>query len=1032
MTEVLLEKGFEEIFIKAIEDLGYQRIDQSMIRRESKRSALAADFLRDALRKINPDLRDELIDQVVFKINNIDAGLLVNRNETFFDYLQNGVEVTSYEDGESKTRMAYLIDYENPEANSFVVANQLTIEGRDTRRPDVLIYVNGMPLVVIELKSLNTEFSDVDSAYRQIKNYQKGIEELFVYNAFNIISDFTTTKVGTITANMAWYKEWKSADGSYESKDFGDYITPIKGLLDKRRFLDILRNFIFFEHKDEGTTKIMAQYHQYFAVHKAVRSTLEAIKKGDGRGGVFWHTQGSGKSLSMVFYSQYLIRILDKPTFVVITDRNDLDNQLYGQFARASRFLRQVPEQAKSREDLYNLLDKRKSNGIFFSTMQKFQESDEPLSLRNDIIVISDEAHRSQYGLREKIDKDGGIQVGMARLVRDSLPNATYIGFTGTPISEKDKDTKEVFGSYIDIYDMNQAVKDGATKPVFYENRVLNLFLDKEVLDLIDAKYKEMEENASAIDIENSKKKLSKLERIVGSDEAIDTLVKDIIDHYEKNRADLLTGKALLVAYNRRIAIKIYKKILELRPGWEEKVKVVATSSNNDPEDWKDILGFKSDKEELAKRFKDNDDQFKIAIVVDMWLTGFDAPSLSTMYVYKPMEGYNLMQAIARVNRVFEDKAGGLVVDYIGIADALRKAISEYTRGGKDTPDPNISERVYPVFKEKLAACRRLVTKDYKYKRIFAKDIGKEEMAGLIRDGINAVLGFDDKNQEEFKKEAYALKQAHSLCTSLTDETEQREAAFIEAIRISVMRITNPGKLSRKEIDAEITSLLDKVVESRGVIDIFQTIGGEVNLFNREFLANLAKMKQKNLSIKLLEKLLRDEIVLCARTDKLKSEEFSKKLERVMDRYKRGLIANAGSLQGFTSGVAEDSDKDYGLEDIIDKLIGLADEMVKMEGESKATGLSKEELAFYHAIIQPENIKDFYTNEDLVKFTRELTKTIDEEMTPDWSIKESGQASMRLAVKKLLRKYKYPKDEMNKVIKLIIDQAQYFDEAYEL
>lgn len=465
---------------------------------------------------------------------------------------------------------------------------------------------------------MNTQFQDVESAYRQIKNYQKGIDELFVYNAFNIISDFTTTKVGTITANFEWYKEWKTSDGKTESKEYGDFNTPIRGLLDKKNFLEIIRNFIFFEHADGSANKIMAQYHQYYAVKKALRSTVDAIKRKDGRGGVFWHTQGSGKSLSMVFYSQYLMRTIDSPTFVIITDRNDLDNQLYGQFAKASRFLRQKPVQAKSREDLYNLLDKRKSNGIFFTTMQKFQESDEPLSLRNDVIVISDEAHRSQYGLREKISKDGKIQVGMARLVRDSLPNATYIGFTGTPISEKDKDTKEVFGSYIDIYDMNQAVEDGATKPVFYENRVLNLFLDKEVLDLIDQKYDEMEENASSIDIENSKKKLSKLERIIGSDEAIDTLVRDIIEHYETNRADLLTGKALLVAYNRRIAIKIYKKILELRPDWDEKVKLVATSSNNDPEDWKDILGYKSDKEELAKRFKDNDDPFKIAIVVDV------------------------------------------------------------------------------------------------------------------------------------------------------------------------------------------------------------------------------------------------------------------------------------------------------------------------------------------------------------------------------------------------------------------------------
>lgn len=1032
MTEVYLEKGFEEIFIKTIEDLGYERTDHNQIIRESKRSPLAAEYLREALAKLNPDLGPDLIDQAVFKINNIDAGLLVNRNEIFFEYLQNGIELTSYEDGETKTRLARLIDYENPEANSFVVSNQLTIEGKDTRRPDVLIYVNGLPLVVIELKSLTTEFSDIDSAYRQIKNYQKGIEELFVYNAFNIISDFTKTKVGTITANMAWYKEWKSADGSYESKDFGDYITPIKGLLDKRRFLDIIRNFIFFEHKDEGTTKIMAQYHQYFAVRKALKSTVEAIKKGDGRGGVFWHTQGSGKSLSMVFYSQYLIRTLDKPTFVIITDRNDLDNQLYGQFARASKFLRQEPIQAKSREDLYNLLDKRKSNGIFFSTMQKFQESDEPLSLRNDIIVISDEAHRSQYGLKEKISKDGHIQIGMARLVRDSLPNATYIGFTGTPISDKDKDTKEVFGSYIDIYDMNQAVKDGATKPVYYENRVLNLFLDKEVLNLIDLKYKEMEAKASSIDIENSKKNLSRLERIVGSDEAIDTLVRDIIDHYEKNRADLLTGKALLVAYNRRIAIKIYRKILELRPDWKEKVKVIATSSNNDPEDWKDILGFKTDKEELAKRFKDDDDPFKIAIVVDMWLTGFDVPSLSTMYVYKPMEGYNLMQAIARVNRVFEDKEGGLVVDYIGIADALRKAISEYNNNGSGNGGSDIRDTAYPVFKEKLITCRGLVTKDFKYQRIFNKDIEKSEMAELIKEGINSILSYDEKTQEDFKKEAYVLKQAHSLCGSLTNEKEQREAAFIEAIRISVMRITSPGKMSRKEIDEEISTLLDKVVESRGVIDIFQNIGGEVNLFDRKFLANLAKMKQKNLSIKLLEKLISDEIIQYVRTDKLKSEEFSDKLKRVMERYKRGLIANAKGLQNFTSGIGEEKNNDYDLDDIIKKLLDLADEMVKMDEESKATGLSKEELAFYHAIRNPENIKDLYTDEDMIRFTRELSQAINQEMTPDWSLKQSGRASMRLAVKRLLRKYKYPKDEMDKVVKLIIDQAQYFDEAYGL
>ena len=601
-------------------------------------------------------------------------------------------------------------------------------------------------MVVIELKSPLSEQNDVWSAYRQIKNYQYDIEELFVYNAFNIISDFTETKVGTITSNESWYKDWKTTNGDYESTRYADYNTLIEGVLEKNRFLDIIKNFILFEHQDKSIIKIMAQYHQYFAVHKAVNSTLEAIKRGDGRGGVFWHTQGSGKSLSMVFYTHLMTKVLNHPTFVVITDRNNLDDQLYGQFSRVQEFLRQSPVQATSRDHLKELLNDRVSNGIFFTTMQKFSESDESLTNRNDVIVIADEAHRSQYGLREKITPDGKIQIGMARMVRESLPNATYIGFTGTPLTENDRDTQEVFGNYIDIYDMAQSEKDGATKKIFYENRVIHLNLDDQILESIDEKYDELAEYANEDDIEKSKRELSRMEALLGSEQAIDALVNDIIKHYENNRAHLLTGKAMIVAYNREIGIKIYKKILELRPDWNDKVNVVMTGSNNDPEEWKKIIGSKSDRDELAKKFKDNDDPMKIAIVVDMWLTGFDVPSLATMYIYKPMKGHNLMQAIARVNRVFEDKEGGLIVDYIGISRALKEAMSDYTQADQDSMlNADIRDSAYPKFQEKLEVCRDVFFHHFNYSKIFSDKTTNAERADLIQGGINHILALAKK-----------------------------------------------------------------------------------------------------------------------------------------------------------------------------------------------------------------------------------------------------------------------------------------------
>ncbi len=1030
---IFTEDMLEQAFIKKIEELGYKYIPGHEIVRSSLKSPLAEEVFEEALIRINPDLPIDVIEKAVQEIKHIDAGLLEARNETFFDYLQNGIPIPYYAENEEKTALVYLIDYVNVENNSFIVSNQFRMVGKDSKRPDIVLFVNGLPLVVIELKSASTEQADVWSAYRQIKNYQYDIEELFVYNAFNIISDMTQTKVGTISSNESWYKDWKTTDGNYESTKFADYHTLLEGVLEKNRFLDILKNFIIFEHKDKSITKIMTQYHQYFAVHKAVNSTLEAMRKGDGRGGVFWHTQGSGKSLSMVFYTGLLSKRLEQATFVIITDRNDLDDQLYGQFSRVQEFLRQSPVQANSREHLKELLNDRVSNGIFFTTMQKFAESDEALTDREDVIVIADEAHRSQYGLREKINDSGKVQIGMARLVRNSLPKATYIGFTGTPLTANDKDTQEVFGSYIDIYDMSQSVEDGATKPIFYENRVINLNLNDQMLKEIDAKYDELAQFANKTDIEKSKQELSRMEALLGSDQAIDTLVKDIIEHYEENREHLLTGKAMLVAYNREIGIKIYKRMLELRPNWDEKVKVVMTGSNNDPEEWKEIIGSKSDRDELARKFKDNDDPMKIAIVVDMWLTGFDVPSLATMYVYKPMKGHNLMQAIARVNRVFKDKEGGLIVDYIGIGRALKEAMSDYTKADQDILDnSNIRDSAYPKFQEKLEVCRNVFFYHFNYSPIFSDNISNVERAKIIQDGINHILQFDEERQKEFKYEAYSLKQAHSLCSSISTEAEQREAAFIEAVRISVNRITMIGpSISKKEINEQINELLRQSIHSDGVLNLFQDFENGFSLFDPNFIDKISKMEQKNLSIELLSKVLMDEIRAITRTNLVKGEEFSERLKRIMKRYKEGLVDNAETLDRFT-GFAEVMQED-GVEYETDyystvrkQLIELARETIESEKEHEKLGLTRAEMAFYNAIANSKNVQDFYTDEQLIKLTKELTETISSEMTQDWAVRESGRANVRRVIKRLLKKYKYPGNYKD-TIQLVVKQAEYWD-----
>ena len=1001
------------------EQLGYTYIYGPGVERDY-RSPLYEDILLPSLQRINRGLPIDAINEAVYKLKNFESGTLLQKNMVFTDYLQNGVPVKYFVDGEERSALVYLVDFKNPANNNFTVANQWTVIENSEKRPDVILFVNGLPLVVVELKSPSREETDASAAYRQLRNYMHEIPSLFIYNAVCVMSDMTTSKAGTITSGEDRYMEWKTTDGSYENTQYAAFDTFFEGLFEKERFLDILKNFICFNADGQNTFKILAGYHQYFAVKKAIVSTRHATQS-DGKGGVFWHTQGSGKSLSMVFYAHYLQEALESPTIVVITDRNDLDDQLYGQFARCRDFLRQTPQQAESRQHLKELLAGRQANGIIFTTMQKFEESNAALSERRNIVVMADEAHRGQYGLTEKVvtrrNEQGEIEartvIGTARIIRDSLPNATYIGFTGTPISSKDRSTREVFGDYIDIYDMTQAVEDGATRPVYYESRVIHLKLDENTLRLIDAEYDLMAQNADPFVIERSKRELGQMDAILGADQTINSLVSDILDHYESYRSGILTGKAMIVAYSRPIAMKIYKRILELRPAWTEKVAVVMTQGNNDPEEWREIIGNKARKDELARKFKDNDSPLKIAIVVDMWLTGFDVPSLATMYVYKPMSGHNLMQAIARVNRVFKDKEGGLVVDYVGIAAALKQAMNDYTaRDRKNYGDTDVSKAAYPKFLEKLSICR-----DFFYGYDYGKFmVGNDlEKAKAISGGVNFILGKsvadhdlpeNERTQNIFIKEALLLRQALSLCGSLVDERARFEAAFFEAVRTMIVRLQSGGadrKFTLPEVNERINELLKHSIKSEGVINLFSDVQSEFSLFDSKFLEEVANMKEKNLAVELLKKLIAEQVSLYRRTNLVKSEKFSELIQSAMNRYLNGMLTN---------------------EEVIQELLRLAKDIAAANAEGEALGLNSEELAFYDALTKPQAVKDFYEHKELIALTKELTELLRKNRTIDWKKKESARAGMRKLVKRLLRRHKYPPEGMEDAVQTVINQCE--------
>lgn len=1009
---VFTEDTFENALIQLCEtELGYEHIYGPDIDRDYS-EVLLEKQLFGCLQAINPDVPETALNDAIFEFKHNLKGDLVQRNEQFMNYLRNGVDVSAKENDEIKNYSVQLIDYADADKNQFCVVNQFAIHELENKRPDVVVFVNGFPLVVMELKTCTSSQTDTSAAYLQLKKYMKVIPTLFNYNAFCIISDLITTKAGTITSPESRFMAWKTIDGD-KYLDTPDFSVLIKGMLEKRRFLDIIKNFIAFQKEEKGDIKILAAYHQYHAVHKALLTTMAAVGKSR-KGGVFWHTQGSGKSLSMVFLAHLLRESMSTPTIVVITDRNDLDGQLFGQFAKCSEFLRTTPMQAKSIEDLTTKLSSAFYGNIYFTTMQKFEETGQAFSTRDDIIVLADEAHRSQYGLGERFDqKHKRIVKGAARLIREALPNATFVGFTGTPIDKKDKSTIEVFGDTIDVYDMTQSVMDGATRPVYYENRVMKLNLDPEILKKIDAVFeaahKEAEEDNYEEAVDQEQKRNATLEGILKQPSTIDTLAKDIITHYE-SRQDILTGKAMIVAFSRPIAIALYRRMLELRPLWKEKVKCVMTSGNQDPEDWHDIIGTDKDKKELEKKFKDNDDPMKIAIVVDMWLTGFDVPSLATMYVFKPMSGHNLMQAIARVNRVFQDKEGGLVVDYVGIAGALKEAMKEYTnRDRNQYGDMDIAATAYVKFRDSLETCKDFFN-GFDISPFFSSDSYKQ--AQTITHGLDFILGNDEDTRKLYLDAAYILRQASSLCRTMQLHDERYYATYFETIRVSLIRLQSQGRTKKKlqELSDQVSALLQQGVHSDGIVNLFDGIKTEFSLMDPAFMKEVEAMKEKNLASELLRKLLQDKIHQYKRTNVVKSQQFSEKMEEILNRWRNALISNA---------------------EVIEELLKLAKLIKEDEDNSSGLGLTNEEKAFYDALTRPQAVKDFYENDQLVSLTKELTDALRKNRTIDWNMKEAARAEMRSMVRRLLKKYKYPPEGAEEAMKTVLEQCELWTDNNE-
>ena len=1003
------ESNVEEAIIEQLQELGYEYLYGPDIERDYKEPILK-DVFYDSLYKINSGITEDIADEVYRKVRNFRNVDLVEANYEFYHMLYAGVEVPVEGD---RTFVARLIDRNNIENNLFQVINQYTVIEYKEKRPDVVVFINGIPLIVFELKNAINEDTTIENAYNQIKNYQEDIRNLFYYNAFSVISDGINARIGTITADFNRFMTWKSKDGEKPEENINQIDILLNGVFKKDRLIDIISNFILFQNKEEGRIKILAGYHQYFAVEKSIKSTLKAIEEHSGKAGVVWHTQGSGKSFAMVFYTGKMLKIpdLNNPTIVVLTDRNDLDNQLYNTFANTNReILPQEATQALNRKNLKELL-KVNAGGIIFTTIQKFEEDDDVISERDNIIFIVDEAHRSQYSLEKKLNrKTGEFQVGYAKKMRDSLPNATFIAFTGTPIEYADKNTRILFGDYIDIYDMTQAVLDNATVPIYYENRVAKLKLDEEVLKEIDDEYNYIVQNdeADADTVNKSKEELAKLETVIGSQDRLDILSKDIIEHYEQ-RSDILNGKAMIVCMTRKIAINLYKEILNKRPDWNNKIKVVLTDNNDDPTEWHEIVGNKKYRDDLAIEFKNEDSELKIVIVVDMWLTGFDVPDLATMYIDKPMRGHNLMQAIARVNRVYKDKEAGLIVDYIGIGADLRNALNEYTNRDRDKV-PDITA-AYVIVKEKLEIMRDFFY-GFNYEPFFSSS--NQLRLKTLADGINYVLEKDEEERKDFITEATALSQAETLARTILDDQTKLEIEFFKGVKVGINKITGTGHLTTTEVNQRILGVLEQAIQEDGIIDIFKAAeksNPEISILSEEYLESIKKSKNKNIAAALLKRLIDGNIKVFKRTNLVKSELFSQKMAEIMKKYNNRLITSA---------------------EVIEELLNLSKELVEAKNEGKEKGLTDDEYAFYDALVKDPNVLKEMKDEILIQLAHELTETVRKNRTVDWDKKESARAFMRREIKRLLRKYHYPPTKADEAVQTVVMQAELMGENYDI
>ncbi len=1055
LTENFTEDLLEEAAIEILQGLGYEYAFGPDIshggdyeERKDYREVILENRVKDALFKINRDLPAEALEEAYRQVITFNSPMLEENNRRFHKLLVEGIEVSFKDKGHIRTKRAYLADFNNVQNNEFLVVNQFTIVENEERRPDLIIFVNGIPLVLIELKSASDENVGIESAYNQIQTYKKDIPTLFNYNAFCILSDGINAKAGTITSNEERFMNWRTVDGiDIEPLSKPQYEVLFTGMLAKERVLDIIENFILFQESKEedkdingkklgdkkSIIKILSAYHQYFAVKKAVEKTKEAIsEEGDRKIGVIWHTQGSGKSFSMVFYTAGLVRELNNPTILVITDRNDLDDQLFSTFVKSQDMLRQTPKQADVRKltdnqklmqagsnsvevnGLYDLLNDRESGGIIFTTIQKFKPENGEMPVltnRKNVIIIADEAHRSQYGLEAKTDlKTGEVKYGYAKYLRDALPNASFIGFTGTPIDLEDKSTTAVFGHCIDTYDMTRAVEDEATVRIYYENRIIKLEADNDELIKIDDEFEEITEGQEELEKDKNKAVWSRFEAVVGSPNRVRKLAEDIVNHYEE-KSKSIDGKAMVVCMSRRICADLYDEIIKIRPDWHSddvyqgKIKVVMTGSAADNERLQQHVGGKQRRDTLAKRMKDNSDELKIVLVRDMWLTGFDVPSMHTMYIDKPMKGHNLMQAIARVNRVFKEKSGGVVVDYIGILESLKNALNQYTSNDRDNTgiDTNVA---IAIMLEKLE-----ILKDMMHGFDYSKYMGSSQVERIraIVGGMDFVLGKPEQDQKEFKKTAIELAKAHSLCAaSDIGKSKALEVSYFKAVKASLAKLKEKEQvaLSKREIEARLHQMLERSIISEEVIDVFEAMGikrPEVSILSEEFLNEVRDMKQKNLAVEMLKKLLEGNIKAMERRNLVKSEKFSEKLKKALNKYRNQAITNA---------------------EVIEELIKMAHEIKKMKDDEANLGLNDDEIAFYDALTADEIVREFIEDETLKQIAHELTVAIRKNITIDWSIRKSAQATMRKIIKRLLKKYDYPPDHAVKAMQVVMRQAE--------